>query len=48
MWIIIATGIAVVVIVAVARRRTVHESDLGWVTERWLAEYRAARGADSR
>ena len=40
MWIILAAGTAVVVVVAIARWRTTRESDLGWVTERWLAEYR--------
>lgn len=44
----IAAGIAVVVVVAAAHRRTVRESDLGWVTERWLTEYRADQSADSK
>lgn len=47
MWIIIAAGIAVVVIVAVNHRRAANEPDLGCVTERWLTEYRNAQAADS-
>jgi len=47
-WIIIAGGIAVFAIVAVARRRMATDSDLGWVTERWLAEYRADQAADAK
>lgn len=48
MWIIIAAGIAMAVVVALAHRRAAHESDLGWVTERWLTEYRADQAADSK
>jgi hypothetical protein len=46
--IMIAAAIAIVVIAAAAHRRTADESELGYVTERWLVEYRAAHGADSR
>jgi hypothetical protein len=47
-WIIIAAGVAAVVMAAVARRRAASDSDLGWVTERWLTEYRADQAADSK
>ena len=47
-WIIIAGGIAVFAIVAVARQRMATDSDLGWVTERWLTEYRADQAADAK
>jgi hypothetical protein len=43
----LAAGI-LVLIVALARWRAARESDLGWVTERWLAEYRADQSADSK
>ena len=37
-----ALGVLVLSLVTVMRRRTVGgEPDLGWVSERWLAEYRA-------
>jgi hypothetical protein len=36
-------GIAVLAIAAAARR---HRRDLGWIMERWLAEYRANHMAD--
>jgi hypothetical protein len=48
MWSIIAWGIAVAVIVAVARLYARNDSDLGSVTETWLAEYRADQAADSK
>ena len=48
MWIIIAVGGLVAAIVAVAHRRAANDSDLGWVTERWLTEYRADQAADSK
>ena len=48
MWIIVAGGIAVAVLVAVARLRFANESELGSVTETWLAEYRADQAADSK
>jgi hypothetical protein len=47
-WIILAAGTVVVAVVAMARWHTTRESDLGWVTERWLAEYRADQSADSK
>ena len=47
MWIIIAAGVTVVIIVAIASRRGTRESDLGSVTDRWLMEYRAHHTADS-
>ena len=47
MWIIIAAGIVVVLLV-VARLRSTDESDLGSVTEAWLAEYRADQAADPK
>ena len=47
MWIIIAAGIAVTVIIGVARLRSTNESQFGWVTEAWLAEYRGDQGTDS-
>jgi hypothetical protein len=48
MWIVVMAGIAVLAIAAAARRRAAIASDLGWVTERWLAEYRATHMADSK
>ena len=48
MWIIIAVGIAVAVIMAAVHRRVALDADLGSVTERWLTEYRAAQAADSK
>ena len=48
MWIIVAAGIVVVLIVAFMRRRAANDADLGWVTERWLTEYRADQSADSK
>jgi hypothetical protein len=37
-----ALGVLILSLVAVMRRRTVGaDPDLGWVSERWLAEYRA-------
>lgn len=48
MWTIVAGGILVILVVAVIRRRSANDSDLGWVTERWLAEYRADQAADSK
>lgn len=46
-WIIIAAGI-VVGALFVARLRFTDESDLGSVTETWLAEYRADQAADPK
>ncbi len=48
MWFIMAAATAMVAIIGIARRRAVSESDLGWVTERWLTEYRADQAADSK
>jgi hypothetical protein len=48
MWIVVMAGIAVLAIAAAVRRRAAIASDLGWVTERWLAEYRANQVADSK
>jgi hypothetical protein len=45
---IIAAATAAVAIIGIAHRRAVRESDLGWVTERWLTEYRADQSADSK
>ena len=47
-WMMIAGGIAVAVIVAVARLCSRNESDLGSVTETWLTEYRSDEAADSK
>jgi hypothetical protein len=47
MWIIIVAGITVMLILTWSRRRLERESDLGFVTERWLAEWRAAQAGDS-
>jgi hypothetical protein len=47
-WIIIAAAIVVAVLVAVARLHVANESELGSVTETWLAEYRADQAADSK
>jgi hypothetical protein len=47
-WFIITTSLAVVVIAVLAHRRAAAESDLGWVTERWLTEFRADQSADSK
>jgi hypothetical protein len=41
-------GIAVVVVALVAHLRAANRSDLGFVTERWLTEYRADQAADSK
>jgi hypothetical protein len=46
-WIIIAAGIVVGVLL-IARLRVTDESDLGSVTEAWLAEYRADQAADPK
>ena len=49
MWIIIASGMAVaVMVVTVARLRFDNDSDLGWVTKTWLAEHRADWVAHSK
>lgn len=48
MWIIIAVGITVAAIVTITHRLAANNSDLGWVTERWLTEYRADQAADSK
>jgi len=49
MWMVIASGISAVVAVAALRRwRTADPANLGYVTERWLMEYRADQTADSR
>lgn len=48
MWFIVAAGFAVGIVLAIARHRAAADSDLGWVTERWLTEYRADQAADSR
>lgn len=47
MWIIIA-GVAVVAMVVIGHRRAATAPSLGWVTERWLSEYRADQAADSK
>ena len=47
-WIIIAAGIAAGVLLVIARLRFTDESDLGSVTEAWLAEYRADQAADPK
>jgi hypothetical protein len=48
MWIVVTAEIAVLAVAAAARRRVAIASDHGWVTERWLAEYRANQVADSK
>jgi hypothetical protein len=48
-WIVIASGISAVVAIATLRRwRAGYPDNLGYVTERWLMEYRADHGGDSR
>ena len=47
-WIIIAAGIVAGVLLVIARLRFTDESDLGSVTEAWLAEYRADQAADPK
>jgi hypothetical protein len=46
-WIIAGT-VVVVLAVALMNRRATNQADLGWVTERWLSEYRADQAADSK
>jgi uncharacterized protein HemY len=46
-WIIVA-GVVVVLVVVLVNRRVANQTDLGWVTERWLSEYRGDRAADSK
>jgi hypothetical protein len=42
-WIIIVSGVcAVAAVAAVASRRATDLSNMGYVSERWLSEYRAA------
>lgn len=48
MWTIIIAGVVVVLIVLLMHRRAANRADLGWVTERWLSEYRADQAADSK
>lgn len=48
MWIISAAAIVAALIGIVARRRAADHADLGWVSETWLAEYRAAHVAHAR
>jgi hypothetical protein len=48
MWIVVTAGVAVVVLAIARRRRAATAPDLGWVTERWLAVYRADQASDSR
>jgi hypothetical protein len=40
--------VLVLAIFGVVRRRRGGPSDLGWVTEQWLVEYRADQSAASR
>ncbi|HEX2461408.1 MAG TPA: hypothetical protein VHJ58_14785 [Vicinamibacterales bacterium] len=48
-WIIIGLSVlAVAILGIVGRRRPGSPSDLGWVTEQWLAEHRADQSASSR
>jgi hypothetical protein len=47
-WIIIVAAVVVVLSVALMNRRAANQADLGWVTERWLTEYRADQSADSK
>jgi hypothetical protein len=48
-WIIIgSSALAVAIFGVVRRRRRGGPSELGWVTEQWLAEYRADQSAASR
>jgi len=47
--IVVALSILVVSIAAVLHRRLIRKPpDLGWVSERWLAEYRADASRPSR
>lgn len=48
MWIVVTAVVAVVVVAIAGRRRAGAASDLGWVTERWLAVHRADQSSDSR
>jgi hypothetical protein len=49
MLIVVALSILVLSIVAVLHKRLVGAApDLGWVSERWLAEYRADASRPSR
>jgi hypothetical protein len=47
--IVVALSVLAIVIAAVLRRGfTASRPDLGWVSERWLAEYRADASRPSR
>jgi hypothetical protein len=49
MWVIVALVVLAVSAFAVQRMwRQGGPSDLGWVTERWLAEHRAYEPGESR
>ena len=47
-WIVIGLSVLAVAILGIVGRRPGSPSDLGWVTEQWLAEHRADRSASSR
>jgi hypothetical protein len=48
-WIVIGLSVLAVAIFGIVRRRRPGSpSDLGWVTEQWLAEHRADQSAVSR
>jgi hypothetical protein len=45
MWLIIAAVATLIAVVLISRARVpggVKASELGWVSQRWLAEYRAS------
>jgi hypothetical protein len=49
MWVIVALGVLALSTFVVYRRwHPGGPSDLGWVTERWLAEHRAGQSGESR
>jgi hypothetical protein len=48
-WIVIGLSVLAVAIFGIVRRRRPGgPSDLGWVTEQWLAEHRADQSTVSR
>jgi hypothetical protein len=48
-WIVIGLSVLAATLFGIVRRRRPSgSSDLGWVTEQWLAEHRADQSAVSR